>query len=110
MNFGGLGGHLEEEDNDNEARESLRKKIEQYQKAQEAEKKLRSVLSQILETAAYERMANVRIANSELYANTANAVVYYYQKLKRKITENELLTLLAAQTAKKEGSIEIKRK
>ena len=53
---------------------------------------------------------NVRLANPELYANTANAVVYYYQRVKRKLTEQELMTLLSAQTTKKEGSIDIRRK
>jgi len=88
----------------------LAQRIEQYKQAQEAEKKLRALLLQVLESDAYERMTNVRIANPELYANTANAVVYYYKKLKRKITDKELVTLLSAQTSKREGSIHIERK
>jgi DNA-binding TFAR19-related protein (PDSD5 family) len=99
---------LEEEDP--EARNMLAQRIEQYKQAQEAEKKLKALLLQVLESDAYERMTNVRIANPELYANTANAVVYYYQRVKRKITDKELVTLLSAQTTKREGSIHIERK
>jgi len=88
----------------------LAQRIEQYKQAQEAEKKLKALLLQVLESDAYERMTNVRIANPELYANTANAVVYYYQRVKRKITDKELVTLLSAQTTKREGSIHIERK
>jgi DNA-binding TFAR19-related protein (PDSD5 family) len=99
---------LEEEDP--EARNMLAQRIEQYKQAQEAERKLKALLLQVLESDAYERMTNVRIANPELYANTANAVVYYYQRVKRKITDKELVTLLSAQTTKREGSIHIERK
>jgi len=100
----------EESEEDRGQQEMLRQKIEQYQKAQEAERKLKSLLRQVLEQDAYERMSNVRIANPELYANTTNAVVYYYQKVKRKITDKELTTLLSAQTGRREGSIDIRRK
>ena len=55
-------------------------------------------------------MVNVRIANPDLYTNTTNAVVYYYQKVKRKITDKELTTLLSAQTERREGRIDIRRK
>ena len=99
-----------ESEDDNERNDLLRKRLEQYQKAQETEKKIRAVLMQVLESPAYERIMNVKLANPDLYANTANAVVYYYQRVKRKLTEQELMTLLAAQTTKKEGEIQIKRK
>ena len=99
-----------EDDEDNKARETLQRQIEGYQKTQETERKLRALLLQVLEPAAYERMMNVRIANPDLFANTANAIVYYYQKIKRKLTEKEIITLLTAQTTRKESSIQIHRK
>jgi len=94
--------------------EEIRKQIEARQaairQAQENEQKIRSVLVRILEPDAYDRIMNVKISNAELYAKAVNALAYYYNKVKRKITDQELKTLLTNATERREGSFEIRRK
>lgn len=93
-----------------EEEESLGEQIAAIQKAREAERRLRVALMRVLDGKAYERLMNVRIANPELYARIANALLSAYQRLGRKITEKELLTILSKLTERKESGIEIRRK
>jgi len=90
--------------------EALRTRIQEMQRAQLADRRLRAMLAQILEGKAFERFMNVRISNPELYANVSNALVYAYKKVRRRITEDELLAMLSASTERREGSISVKRK
>lgn len=62
--------------------------------SQEAELQLKKALSVVLEEDAYSRLMNVRLSNPELYLRAANAVIQFYQKVKRRITEKELITIL----------------
>jgi len=90
--------------------EALRKQIETARAAQENEKKIRSVLVRILEPDAYERIMNVKLSNSEVYAKAVNALAYYYNKVRRKITDQELKAFLSSATERREGTLEIRRK
>jgi DNA-binding TFAR19-related protein (PDSD5 family) len=85
----------------------------QIQKAQEAELKLKKLMSVVLEPNAYDRLMNVRLSNQELYLNIANACIHLYQKKKKRITENELITLINMNLAvhrQPETKIHIRRK
>jgi len=90
--------------------EEMRKRLEEAQRAQQADAQIKGVLARILELPAYDRLMNVRMSNQELYAKAVNGLVYMYKKAGRKITERELLTLLSASVERKTGSIEIRRK
>ncbi|VVB73601.1 Double-stranded DNA-binding domain protein [uncultured archaeon] len=90
--------------------EEMRKRLEEAQKAQQADAQIKIVLARILEQPAYDRLMNVRISNQEVYAKAVNGLVYMYKKTGRKITERELLTLLSASVERKTGTIEIRRK
>jgi len=85
----------------------------QIQQAQEAELKLKRIMSIVLEPDAYDRLMNVRLSNQELYLNVANACIHLYQKKKKKITEKELLTIINMNLAvhrQPETKIHIRRK
>ncbi|MEM3369443.1 MAG: DNA-binding protein [Candidatus Micrarchaeia archaeon] len=81
--------------------------------AQQAELQLKKTLSVILEDDAYTRLMNVRLSNPELYLKVANALIHYYQKIRRRVTEKELLTILnmnLAVSKQPETKIHIRRK
>ena len=81
--------------------------------AQQAELQLKKMLSVVLEENAYSRLMNVRLSNQELYLKVANAVVHYYQKVRRRITEKELITIInmnLAVSKQPETKIHIRRK
>ncbi|MCX8202592.1 MAG: hypothetical protein N3G74_02200 [Candidatus Micrarchaeota archaeon] len=81
--------------------------------AQQAELQLKKALSVVLEEKAYERLMNVRLSNPELYLKVANAVIHYYQKIKRRVSERELITIInmnLAVSKQPETKIQIRRK
>ena len=77
-----------------------------------AEKQLKEALRSALSENAYSRISNVALANKELYLAAAQQVLYAYKRLKRVISEDELLTILRALkgTMEKESSIKFERK
>lgn len=62
--------------------------------AQRAELELKRALSIILDENAYSRLMNVRYSNPQLYLRVANGLLAYYQKIRRRITEEELIRIL----------------
>ena len=75
-----------------EEEEIKQKKLE----AKKAEEQLKTTLRVVLDEAAYERLMNVSLANNELYIVAAKNALMLFKRMKRKITEKELLALLAA--------------
>ena len=77
-----------------------------------AEKQLKEALRSTLSEKAYARISNVALANKELYLAAAQQVLYAYKRLKREISEEDLLTVLRALKGakEKEGSIKFDRK
>ena len=79
--------------------------MEEDKEAQKAqEQKLKAAMRMALDSDAYERLANVAMANKELYLLAAKNVLMLYKRAGRKISESELLSLLRAikdQTEKK---------
>ncbi len=79
--------------------ESLGEAEEHKQQEAEAKRKegqVKSLLRMALSENAYERLMNVKLANSQLYGMAANQVFNLYQKAGRKLSEKELITLLKA--------------
>ena len=94
---------------ENELQELKKKQIEAYQK----ESQLRDVLRQILDSKAFERLMNIRLANRELYLQIAQMVVYAYQggQIRGKVSEEVLLNLISRiKGGESQPSITIKRK
>jgi DNA-binding TFAR19-related protein (PDSD5 family) len=82
-----------------ELEEARRKKLEGAQQALEAKKieeQLKSALRIVLSEKAYARMMNVRISSPQLYAAASKQVLGAYGKVRRQISEEELLSLLKA--------------
>ena len=73
--------------------EDMRKKKLEAKKAQE---QLKATLRVALDEAAYERLMNVAVANSEIYLTAAKNVLMFHKRAGRRITETELLSLLRA--------------
>ncbi len=93
-----------------EYKSAYRKKIKELLEKKKKEEEVKKFLARILDGEAYERLMNVKISNYELYNNVANNLIYLYQKVGRKITEKELLSLLEALTKRNEGEIKFYRK
>lgn len=87
-----------------------RKKLEALMRSQQQEAAIKSAMARLLDSAAYDRLMNVRIASPELYAKAVNAVAYAAQRTRRKLTESELLSLLASLSERRESEISIRRK
>jgi len=88
-------------------------RMQELQKAQEAELQLKKILTVILDPPAYERLMNVRISNRELYFKVANGLIHLYKKTQRRMTEKELLTVInmnLAASKQPETKIHIRRK
>lgn len=83
---------------------------EQQRAAQEAEKaKKQQILRQILDIAARERLANVRLVRPDLAENVENQLIQLYSmgRINRIITEEEIKQILGRMTeTKRETRIE----
>ncbi len=77
---------------DEQLEEARRKKLD----AKKAQEQLKSTLRVALDEAAYDRLMNVSVANSETYLSAAKSVLMYYKRSGRKVNEQELLSLLRA--------------
>lgn len=87
-----------EETNENQLEEARKRKL--------IELKTKQLLLQVLDSTAYERLMNVKIANEDLYTQIVNLLLYLYQngQLKKRIGENELKNLLSRVLSKKEDN------
>lgn len=90
----------------------LREKLQELQAAQAQEAQKKSALKHICTPEAYARLANVRLANPELYESVVQLLLYLVQsrQLKGKVGDAQLRALLARLTARKEGEIKVRRK
>ncbi len=76
--------------------EELEEAREKKREAKKAEEQLKATLRLTLDSAAYERLMNVSMANKELYIATAKQVLMAFKRVGRKINEEELLMVLKA--------------
>lgn len=99
----------EEEAGEDDPRQKLyEKRMQQLQMEMQKKELLRKMLSD----EAYERMMNVRISKPELYDKVVSSLAYVAQsgKAMARITDEQLYSLLAKMTEKRETSIEFKHK
>lgn len=76
-----------------ESERTKKKRQEDIQKLQ-YEEEIKTTLRTILDETAYGRMMNIRIATPAFYMNAAEGCVSVYQRVKRKLNDNELLLIL----------------
>lgn len=70
------------------------KKAEEMKERLKAEEQVRATLRLILDEDAYARLANVKLANPELYAKAVQGCVAIYQRIGRKLGDKEMLLVL----------------
>lgn len=81
-------------DEDKEALEIRKKKLEELQKARIEEEKIKALMRVMLTENAYERLMNVKIANPQIYAQTVQQIIALYQQFRRKIDDADLIIIL----------------
>ena len=98
---------------EDDQQEYQRKKLEKQQRAQneqETGRQIEQLLRQVLDSAAKERLSNVRLVNPELYLKTTQAILYLMQnkQITGKISEQQLKQLLERFSQKRETTIKRK--
>lgn len=95
-----------------DAQQQEAKMMERRLKALQAEQQKRNLVKRYLTTDAYERLMNVRVANSELYAQLMDLVIAMAQsnRITGQLTEQQLKQILSRLTYRKESTIEFKHK
>jgi DNA-binding TFAR19-related protein (PDSD5 family) len=95
-----------------EAQEDARALYQKRMRALQMEMQKKEILRRMLSDSAYERMMNVRLSNPELYDKVVNSLLYVAQSGKPmgKLEDSQLLLLLQRMTAKRETSIEFRKK
>jgi len=99
-------------ENEQEGQKELKERLMKYQQARELEMQKKFALKYIVDSQAYERLMNVRIANPALYDQLVTMLIYLYQnkQVKGKVTDEQLKSILAKVTARKEPEITFKKK
>ncbi len=102
---------MEQNSNDEKQMDAIRRRIAEQQQAQQeadqAQEQLDNVLRFLLEPEAKQRLANVRIANKQLYLKAAQSLLMLYKagQIGGKVSENELKQLLEKLSEKREPKI-----
>lgn len=79
---------------------------------QQLEQQKREIMTRFLDSAAYERLMNIRSANPELYEQVVNLVISLVQtkRISGKMTDAQLRSVLERITARPETRIDFKHK
>lgn len=101
--------------NDEEEMQKLREKklkeaLSRFQEQAEIERQMTMIANKYLEPRAYERLMNVKLSNPKLYQKVISILATYGNRMKRKLTDKELLSLLKELLPRRETRIYIKRK
>ena len=90
----------------------MKKAMSKLYKQMEQDQQVRSMLRQLLDDGAYERMMNIRVSNNELYTQLARLIVSLAQsnQIAGRITEPQLVSLLGSLTSRPDTKIEFKHK
>ncbi len=93
---------------DKEAKKALARMYKDMQREQQ----IKSILRQLLDPAAYERIMNISVSNHDLYMQLSNMIVQLAQsnQINGKISDAQLVSLLNRLTYKPEPKIEFKHK
>ncbi|MEM2948004.1 MAG: DNA-binding protein [Candidatus Anstonellales archaeon] len=94
--------------------EIRRKKLEEFRRRQEESEKLEQIKTALrvaLQPDAYDRVMNVMLANPELFQGAVQYIVALYQKVGRKLTDEEVRRILIRlKGEEKKPEISFKRK
>ncbi len=103
---------MAEEGLDDLRQKRLQKKMQEMQKRQEQESQIKMVLRTVMDGPAYERLMNVRALNPDLFMKAAGAIAQAASsgKIRQKLSEEQLKSVLLQLSQKREGSIEIIKK
>jgi DNA-binding TFAR19-related protein (PDSD5 family) len=96
-----------EGENEEDYNKVLQKKLKELQKKQQLEIQKKEIARSYLDAKAYERLMNIRLVNPELYDTVIALIVQLVSsnRLKSKLTEEQLLQILSQLTRKREGGI-----
>jgi len=97
---------------DDEEAEYRKQRQAEMAEAKSAQEQLKGALRNALDEGAYNRMMNVAVANKDLYLVAAKQVLMLSKRVERRLTEEELLTLLRAiqEQTRKETNITFHKK
>jgi len=97
---------------DDAEQEKLRKTVVKRMKELQLEQQKREIVRRYLEPAAYERLMNVRVSNYEFYAQLLDLIISMVQsnRITGRLTEGQLVSILAKLTSKPEPTIEFRHK
>ncbi len=86
-----------------ELQQSQQRQAQQQEQAKQIEAQRQSILRQIMEPEARDRLANVKLANPQLAANVENQVIRLYQsgRLQGSITDAMLREILQSMVPQK---------
>lgn len=101
-----------EDEDEGEGQDPRQKLYQQRLQQMQMEMKKKELLRRMLSDAAYARMMNVKLSSPELYEKVVQSLAYIAQsgKAMDRISDEQLYSLLAKMTEKKETTIEFKRK
>ncbi len=85
---------MPDDDDDKQTEQLKKERLAQMREAQEKEGKLKSVLRNILEETAYDRLMNVKLANNDMFMHAAQVCITLFKRAGRKLTEGEILSIL----------------
>ncbi|MGC8669871.1 MAG: DNA-binding protein [Candidatus Micrarchaeia archaeon] len=97
---------------DEKYQRELRKRINDSIKRAQIEEQTKTLMRQLLDSEAYERLMIIKTSNPDLYAQLVNFIITLVQsnKIIGKLTDSQLRALLEKITSKREPSIEFKHK
>lgn len=100
------------DDYGNQDEREAKKALAKAYKDMEREQQIKSLMRQLLEADAYERMMNIKISNNDLYMQLANLIVQLAQsnQVSGRISDKQLISLLGRLTYRPESKIEFKHK
>ncbi len=102
---------MEEENEEDDVQTAFRKQLAELQQQRILELQRRQLLKQLLEPDAYERLANIRSANPELYTQLTQLLLYLYQngQIQGRLTEQQLTQLISKILSKQRRETTITR-
>jgi DNA-binding TFAR19-related protein (PDSD5 family) len=102
----------EQEQNDNSNETRMRKQLAQAYRNAQIEQQKKSMVRQLMDDKAYERLTNIRASNREMYSQLVDMIISLAQakRLNGKMTEAQFLSILGRVTERPETGIDFKRK
>ena len=99
-------------DEDSELSELRKQKAQKVEERKNAEEQLKMTLRVILEDSAYQRLMNVKLANSQLFIAASQHILGIFKQVGRKLKDSEVLMILTKikESEKKETKITFTRK